>query len=59
MKLLHVIKTSGKHAGKMRVTGNKLTFWPPDNGSPATVRVQHVEPTGESQWYKEQVSIVD
>ena len=43
----------------MRVTGNKVTFWPPDNGSPATVGVQHVEPTGEPQWYKGQVSIVD
>ena len=59
MKLLHVLKPSVNHTELMRVTGNKLTFWPPDNGSPATVRVQHVEPTGESQWYKEQVSIVD
>ena len=59
MKLLHVLKPCGNHTELMRVTGNKLTFGPPDNGSPATVRVQHVEPTGEPQWYKGQVSIVD
>ena len=41
MKLLHVLKPSGNHTELMRVTGNKVTFWPSDSGAQATVRIVH------------------